>query len=55
MTLGDLHMAVQAAMGWENSHLHLFLVGRRQVGDPRQLDEVADEAAVTVGGVAAAG
>ena len=27
MTLGYLHFAVQAAMGWENSHLHLFLVG----------------------------
>ncbi len=48
-------MAVQAAMGWENSHLHLFLVGRRQVGDPRQLDDVADEAAVTVAGVASLG
>ena len=27
MTLRYLHFAVQAAMGWENSHLHLFLVG----------------------------
>lgn len=23
MTLGHLHLAVQAAMGWENSHLHV--------------------------------
>ena len=52
MTLGTLHFAVQAAMGWENSHLHLFVVGAEQIGDPRQLDEVADEAKVTVGGLA---
>jgi hypothetical protein len=26
MSFGRLHVAVQAAMGWENSHLHLFLV-----------------------------
>ena len=52
MTLGDLHMAVQAAMGWDNSHLHLFMLGREQVGDPRQLDEVEDEERVTVADVA---
>jgi hypothetical protein len=55
MSLGDLHMAVQAAMGWENSHLHLFMVGREQVGDPRQLDEVENEARVTVGELAGRG
>ena len=54
MALGDLHMAVQAAMGWENSHLHLFEVGRKaQYGDPSMLDDVEDEAGVTVGGLAA--
>ena len=55
MTLGDLHMAVQAAMGWDNGHLHLFMVDREQIGDPRQLDEVEDEARVKVGDLAAAG
>ena len=55
ITLGELHMAVQAAMGWENSHLHLFLVEGAQVGDPRQLDEVEDEARLTVGELAARG
>ena len=55
MTLGGLHMAVQAAMGWENSHLHLFLVEGAQVGDPRQLDEVEDEARLTVGALTARG
>ena len=42
MSLGYLHMAVQAAMGWDNSHLHLFMVGREEIGDPGQLDEVED-------------
>jgi hypothetical protein len=52
MSFGRLHVAVQAAMGWENSHLHLFLVvGGEQIGDPRQLDHVAEEARVTVGGL----
>lgn len=55
MTLGELHMAVQAAMGWDNDHLHLFLVGAEQIGDPRQLDGVADEAGVTVGALAGRG
>jgi hypothetical protein len=54
-TLGELHMAVQAAMGWENRHLHLFLIGDEQVGDPRQLDEADDEARVTVGALAERG
>ena len=55
MTLGDLHMAVQAAMGWGNSHLHLFLAGEDQIGDPRQLDDVENEATVTVGELKAQG
>ena len=24
MTLGDLHQAIQAAMGWHDGHLHAF-------------------------------
>ena len=55
MPLGDLHMALQAAMGWDNSHLHLFRVGDEDVGDPRQLDEVSNEATWTVGAIAADG
>jgi hypothetical protein len=27
-SLGDLHCIVQAVMGWENDHLHVFRVGR---------------------------
>jgi hypothetical protein len=55
MTLGDLHAAVQAAMGWTDSHLHLFMAGREEIGDPRQLDDVEDEAHVTVGELVALG
>jgi hypothetical protein len=29
MTLGDLHQAIQAAMGWEGDHLHAFDIGGR--------------------------
>lgn len=54
-SLGDLHVAVQAAMGWDDRHLHLFMAGREAIGDPRQLDDVEDEADVTVGEVAALG
>lgn len=55
MSLGHLHMAVQAAMGWDDSHLHLFMVDREQIGDPMQLDDIEDEARVTVGELAGAG
>ena len=43
MTLGDLHQAIQAAMGWEDCHLHVFDIGGRQYGDRRTVDDVADE------------
>ncbi len=43
MTLGDLHKAIQAAMGWHDCHLHAFDVGGEQFGDRRSLDDVADE------------
>jgi hypothetical protein len=55
MPLGHLHMAVQAAMGWDNSHLHLFMVDRAAIGDPRQLDVDEDEDRVSVGALAARG
>jgi hypothetical protein len=32
MTLGDLHHAIQAAMGWDDSHLHAFEIDGRQYG-----------------------
>jgi len=43
MTLGDLHRAIQAAMGWHGGHLHAFDIGGTQYGDPGTTDDVADE------------
>jgi hypothetical protein len=48
MTLGDLHVAIQAAMGWHDGHLHAFHIADRQYGNPRQVDDVADETRMTV-------
>lgn len=31
-TLGELHAILQEAMGWTNSHLHKFVVGRTEYG-----------------------
>lgn len=34
ITLKDLHAVIQAAMGWENSHLYQFHVGRQIINGP---------------------
>jgi hypothetical protein len=47
-TLGDLHGAIQAAMGWEDCHLHSFDIEGRQYGNPRSVGDVADEERVTL-------
>jgi hypothetical protein len=31
-TLEDVHYAIQSAMGWDNSHLHQFTIGKRSYG-----------------------
>jgi hypothetical protein len=51
MTLGDLHRAIQAAMGWHDSHLHAFDIGGEQYGDRHSVDDVADENRVTLNGL----
>jgi hypothetical protein len=33
-TLGQLHDVVQAAMGWDDDHLHEFSVGKERFGPP---------------------
>jgi hypothetical protein len=39
-SLGRLHTVIQAAMGWDNSHLHRFIVGKQAYSDPAfELDE----------------
>ena len=43
ITLGRLHRVLQAAMGWEESHLHMFKVQGRRFSDPKfQLDDDGD-------------
>lgn len=32
--LDDLHLMIQAAMGWQNCHLHLFLINDQAYGEP---------------------
>ena len=51
MTLGDLHTAIQAAMGWHDCHLHAFDIGGEQFGDRRSVDDVADENRPTLNGL----
>src|SRR5213596_1502983 len=38
-TLDELHDHVQTAMGWTNSHLHHFRVGKQFYGDPELMQE----------------
>ena len=33
-TLAGLHFVIQAAMGWEDEHLHLFVIGGERYGVP---------------------
>jgi hypothetical protein len=55
MTLADLHGAIQAAMGWAGGHLHVFDIAERRYGDPRILEDVADETRLTLNGVLRSG
>ena len=54
-TLGDLHRAIQAAMGWDDCHLHTFDIEGRQYGDRRAVDDVADENRLTLNGLTKSG
>lgn len=47
-TLADLHHAIQAAFGWEESHLHVFEVMGQDYGppDPEEEVEARDEKVV---------
>jgi hypothetical protein len=37
--LNTLHYHIQAVMGWTNSHLHHFIIGRQRYGIPKWLDD----------------
>jgi hypothetical protein len=43
-TLEDVHYAIQIAMGWQNSHLHQFVIGKHRYGmvDLDELDQRGD-------------
>lgn len=52
-TLGDLHEILQIAMGWENSHLHQFVIGKTYYSARLfDLDDVHDEDDVRLDDVA---
>lgn len=52
--LDELHRVLQAAFGWENAHMHEFVVGKQRYGRPDPEDglETADESRVTIAEVA---
>jgi hypothetical protein len=45
ITLAQLHAIIQVAMGWTDSHLHMFSLGRTSYGvpDPNYDEDVLDE------------
>ena len=55
MTLGGLHHVIQAAMGWDDDHLHAFDIAGREYSDPHEVDGAADEERLTVNGVLRSG
>ena len=55
MTLGDLHLAIQATIGWDSSHLHAFEIGDRQFGDRSLMDDVENEDRLTLGDLVKSG
>jgi hypothetical protein len=42
-TLNMLHYYIQEAMGWTNSHLHQFRIGKTLYADPNLMEESFDE------------
>lgn len=41
ITLAELHLAIQGAMGWTNSHLHQFDIGGKSYGEPDEYGDMA--------------
>ncbi len=54
ITLLTLHQMLQVVMGWENSHLHQFIVGKTYYGepDPEYGDTIKDERRVRLRAIA---
>lgn len=51
--LDRLHQVIQASMGWQGYHLHMFDGGRSRYGPPDRELGLTDERNVTVGDIAA--
>ena len=51
LTLGELHDVIVEAMGWEDSHLHMFDTGSQQYGPPGLDLGFADESRARLGDV----
>lgn len=43
-SFAELHFAVQAAMGWDNSHLHEFIIGRDRYSIPHPFADFGEAA-----------
>jgi hypothetical protein len=41
ITLDKLHLVIQAAMGWENRHLHQFRINGQVYCDPEAMDPIS--------------
>lgn len=54
ITLGKLHSVIQVAMGWDDSHLHQFLIDDEYYSrpDPEELEESIDERRMRLSSVA---
>lgn len=53
-SLGDLHFVIQAAMGWQNSHMHLFAVNGTRYGPVVSEDlDTEDEENILLGQIVA--
>ena len=49
LSLGDLHTVIQIAMGWQNCHLHTFILKGERIGMPdEEFPEIRDEEEVFV-------
>jgi len=55
VTLEDLHHAIQAVMGWGDSHLHLFEIDGQRYGPRGIVDDVADETSLTLNSLVKSG
>jgi hypothetical protein len=51
LTLEQFHNVLQAAMGWEDCHLHEFRIGRQRFSAPDTVEESTDERRVRLSDV----